>query len=227
MTKSNFNLLSDKLSLFLFSLVYIIIIIQTLGIYNSRDFDVTSYLVIHKVIYYLVLILTIWSHLNCTFTDPGKITHERNPHYVEFFINIRDYAIQRAIQFNKTYAKILFDNAKKEDLDESDEYTDYDSYDYPMVTSILDDAAEKVSKHHNVTLKRCDRCFVIRTPGTRHCSRCQGCILKMDHHCPWVYNCIGQFNQKFFIQFLVYSLIGISEASFIGIYYVFYKDRDL
>lgn len=32
----------------------------------------------------------------------------------------------------------------------------------------------------------------------------------MDHHCPWINNCVGERNQKYFIQFLVY--VGVLSA---------------
>ena len=39
----------------------------------------------------------------------------------------------------------------------------------------------------------------------RHCSKCNKCVHRFDHHCPWTGNCIGKNNIKVFIQFLFYS----------------------
>ena len=34
-------------------------------------------------------------------------------------------------------------------------------------------------------IRYCDKCQAIKPDRSHHCSVCQECILKMDHHCPW------------------------------------------
>ncbi len=49
----------------------------------------------------------------------------------------------------------------------------------------------------------CERCQ-INLPIDRsicHCDTCDACVEGLDHHCPWVGNCIGMRNEKFFWRF--------------------------
>ena len=63
-----------------------------------------------------------------------------------------------------------------------------------------------------VVNKHCRKCNSVKPPLSHHCSICGRCIARMDHHCPWVNNCVGFYNQKFFLQFLVYVFLGSMHA---------------
>ena len=59
----------------------------------------------------------------------------------------------------------------------------------------------------------CPKCLASKVLGTHHCSRCQKCVLKMDHHCYWVNTCVGMYNQKIYILFLVYIALFCSSSA--------------
>ena len=59
----------------------------------------------------------------------------------------------------------------------------------------------------------CPKCDNIWPPRAHHCSVCKWCVLWMDHHCPWVGNCVGYDNIKFFLAFVWWAAVGTgSEA---------------
>eukprot|EP01120_Amphizonella_sp_Union-15-10_P016372 TRINITY_DN8615_c1_g1_i2.p1 TRINITY_DN8615_c1_g1~~TRINITY_DN8615_c1_g1_i2.p1 ORF type:complete len:300 (+),score=5.43 TRINITY_DN8615_c1_g1_i2:85-984(+) len=62
-------------------------------------------------------------------------------------------------------------------------------------------------KGFKVVSKYCDTCHIYRPPRASHCPTCNNCVLRFDHHCPWVGNCIGQRNYRFFITFLITTVV--------------------
>lgn len=59
----------------------------------------------------------------------------------------------------------------------------------------------------NGSVRFCEKCKIIKPDRAHHCSVCGACVLKMDHHCPWVNNCVNFTNYKYFVLFLGYALL--------------------
>lgn len=53
----------------------------------------------------------------------------------------------------------------------------------------------------------CKKCPMERPERAHHCNHCNVCILRMDHHCPWIGSCVGFRNHKFFVLMNLWSLL--------------------
>ncbi|XP_026864242.2 palmitoyltransferase ZDHHC16A [Electrophorus electricus] len=62
----------------------------------------------------------------------------------------------------------------------------------------------------------CKKCVIPKPPRTHHCGICRTCVLKMDHHCPWLNNCVGHFNHRYFFFFCLYMTLGCLYCSISG-----------
>jgi ankyrin repeat protein len=53
----------------------------------------------------------------------------------------------------------------------------------------------------------CTTCEIRKPIRSKHCRLCNRCVSKMDHHCPWTWNCIGSKNYFSFIMYVFFGLI--------------------
>eukprot|EP00271_Cylindrocystis_brebissonii_P006976 TRINITY_DN1999_c3_g1_i1.p1 TRINITY_DN1999_c3_g1~~TRINITY_DN1999_c3_g1_i1.p1 ORF type:complete len:419 (+),score=44.77 TRINITY_DN1999_c3_g1_i1:171-1427(+) len=76
------------------------------------------------------------------------------------------------------------------------------------------------------SIRWCKRCRKPKPPMTHHCHVCNRCILKMDHHCPWMHNCIGFHNYRYFFLFLAYMWVGCAYATLMSATPILYHKPD-
>ncbi|KAI4327072.1 hypothetical protein L6164_019573 [Bauhinia variegata] len=78
-------------------------------------------------------------------------------------------------------------------------------------------------------IRYCRKCNQFKPPRCHHCSLCGRCILKMDHHCIWVVNCVGALNYKYFLLFLIYTYLETTlvASSLLPLFLSFFSDAEI
>ena len=71
----------------------------------------------------------------------------------------------------------------------------------------------------------CIKCDDVKPFGTSHCSTCNKCIVDLDHHCPFLQNCVGKHNVRAFTCFCLWCSLGCALAFVVAILLPFTSQR--
>ncbi|XXH00531.1 hypothetical protein Hte_006879 [Hypoxylon texense] len=78
---------------------------------------------------------------------------------------------------------------------------------YSSLPTVNPPRATSFTVKSNGESRFCKKCQARKPDRCHHCSTCRRCVLKMDHHCPWLATCIGLRNYKPFLLFLIYTTL--------------------
>ncbi|XP_027158758.1 probable protein S-acyltransferase 15 [Coffea eugenioides] len=86
--------------------------------------------------------------------------------------------------------------------------------------------SDQEDKTSHVNPRQCDKCSAYKPPRAHHCRVCRRCVLRMDHHCVWINNCVGHRNYKAFVVSVFYATIATTYSWILFLNCVLQKDQD-
>jgi len=185
--------------------------------YRESKGDVSIFIEFGILIYLFVLLTT--SFFQVFVTEPGAIPNDSTwkinvPENLNnnLMTEVFSYAINKREKYLLSNKNYLFDHEGA--LDKSNS-TEAESIDISNGSNILYVVNERTSTE---SVRYCLYCKAFKPDRCHHCKHCNRCILKMDHHCPWVGNCIGYHNYKFFVLMIFYGFLNSLYFTYI------YKD---
>lgn len=153
----------------------------------------------------LVILYLVWSTLHFIFIPwlwiPSQDTGRYGKEALQFFWASRIFLLVFTISCLMTVWSFLMAAMESPGLVET-----------TLTKSPFRKTGSDARLHH---LSWCRKCDWAKPARAHHCRSCKTCILRMDHHCPWIANCIGWNNQGHFLRFLSYASGSIMMA-FLG-----------
>jgi len=137
-------------------------------------------LVVLLIIYHILTLLFLWAWLRTVLTKPVTCDHR-------YLLNEMEQHHFLTLQTT----------------------TDRDNYLKGLINQrqlVVKERADMSRSGGRESIRYCRKTGAIKPDRSHYDSMTKQLVLKMDHYCPWVANCIGYSNYKFFVMFLFYAI---------------------
>jgi palmitoyltransferase ZDHHC2/15/20 len=122
-----------------------------------------------------------------------KNSLKKNKFYLKFSVSFLILYHVFLVMLIWSYLKTVFTPVKKPSqefyLRETDIYEMELSQSEMEAKLMLEKKAKELplmTRTHNGNIRYCDKCKCIKPDRAHHCSVCQTCVLRMDHHCTYI-----------------------------------------
>jgi len=162
-------------------------LIRLLTYYHLVAQKSPAYFLLHLTICYSLTFSAVSSLIICVARDPGPVKPTES----------------EGAQFE------IGNNDGDDDAEEEEDGDDYGRGELSLAQALMMDSPPPEINETLIPLKSngekrwCRKCSAPKPERAHHCSECNRCILKMDHHCPWLGSkCVGHRTYPAFLHFL-------------------------
>jgi len=172
-----------------------------------------SYSFSYHLIIFCLTTLSISSWCLCRFSDPGFIPIRSLPAFPSFVSSSSSSSASRS--FSSSDVNITFSSLSNPSTSTNLLQNQNDiSIPVSLPGGVYEwSEAYEASLSIGETGALCHLCRVVKPHRGGHCYTCGRCVLRYDHHCPFVGTCVGEANHRPFLVF-------ITSTSLVAILYV-------
>jgi hypothetical protein len=174
---------------------------------------------IHTVFYVLIVGLICYTLLKASLTKPVALACREDPEFLEQKIVGSGFVEGNKRVRSNTATSAIGNTSGDKDGDDKGKYKDKYRDCGDGGECGRQDGCEEIESEPS---RLCPACLTDKSMATTHCRQCDRCVVGLDHHCPWVHNCVGRGNRRLFVLFCMCASIGCLYAAVMGLYVEYY-----